>query len=54
MVGMTWKSTSSCGREYFGYMRGLGFESYAWYFLCYYYYFNLWKHVLLWYDAWIV
>jgi len=20
-------------------------KSYAWYFLCYYYYFNLWKHV---------
>jgi len=54
MVGMTWKSASSYGWEHFDCVRGLGFESYAWYFLCYYYYFNLWKHVLLWYDAWIV
>ena len=54
MVSMTWKSASSCGWEHFDYVKGLRFESYAWYFLCYYYYFNLWKHVLLWYDAWIV
>ena len=55
MISMTWKSTSSSGWEYLVCVRGLGFKSYAWYFfLCYYYYFNLWKHVLLWYDAWIV
>ena len=28
MRGMTWKSTSSCGGEYFDCVRGLGFESY--------------------------
>ena len=54
MVGMMWKSASSYGWEHLDCVRGLGFESYAWYFLCYYCYFNLWKHVLLWYDAWIV
>jgi len=29
MVGMTWKSASSCGWEDFGCVGGLGFESYV-------------------------
>jgi len=29
MVGMTWQSTSLSGWEYFGCVRGLGFESYV-------------------------
>jgi len=54
MVGMTWKSASSYGWEHFDCVRGLGFESYAWYFcviiiisiyegmLCYDMMFELW------------
>ena len=33
LIVVTWKSTSSCGWEYFDCVRGLGFESYVCY-LC--------------------
>jgi len=32
MSGMTWKSASSCGGEYFDCVWGLGFESYVCHF----------------------
>ena len=54
MVGMTWKSTSSCGWEYFGYVRGLGFESYVCYFCVIVLLFQSMQTCSVWYDAWIM
>ena len=55
MVGMMWKTASSCGWEHFDCARGPGFESYVCYLLMLLFcYLNLWKHVLVYYDNWIV
>jgi len=50
MVGIMWKSTSSSDWEYFDlcektWVRVLCMLT----FVLLFYYFNLWKHVLLWY-----
>jgi len=59
MVGMMWKSTTSCGWEYFGCGRGLGFESYVCYFLCYCFIISIYENMFcydmmpeLWLLAW--